>query len=64
MACQDVQDGHISSPQMSSCRDFYAGYLNLNANRRIAQHPGEEAYPLDAKTKVIPAEQLLAEGLG
>jgi hypothetical protein len=49
---------------MNSCRDFYAGYLNLNANRRIAQHPGEEAYPLDAKTKVIPAEQLLAEGLG
>jgi hypothetical protein len=49
---------------MRPCRAFYAGYLNLNANRRIVQHPGKEAYPLDAKTKVIPAEQLLAEGLG
>ncbi len=57
-------EGHISSPQMCAGRAFYAGYLNLNANRRIAQHPGKEAYPLDAKTKAIPAEQLLPEGLG
>jgi hypothetical protein len=49
---------------MRPCRVFYAGSLNLNANGRIIQHPGEEAYPLDAKTKVLPAEQLLAEGLG
>jgi hypothetical protein len=57
-------EGHISSQKMRPCRAFYAGYLNLNASRRIVQHPEKEAYPLDAKTKFIPAEQLLAEGLG
>jgi predicted AAA+ superfamily ATPase len=49
----------LSDPRPS--KGFYIGCEDLKASRRIVLYPGEEAYPLDAKTEVMPVERFLTE---
>lgn len=49
----------INDPRPS--KGFYSGCEDLNASRRIVLYAGEETYPLDRKTRVMPLQRLLAE---
>ncbi len=51
----------LTDPRPS--KGFYLGCEDLAASRRIVLYPGEETYPLDAKTEVMPLGRLLADGL-
>jgi predicted AAA+ superfamily ATPase len=47
----------LSDPRPS--KGFYLACEDLKASRRIVLYPGEEAYPLDSETEVMPVEKLL-----
>jgi predicted AAA+ superfamily ATPase len=51
----------LSNPRPS--QGFYSGCEEVKASRRVVLYPGEETYPLDAKTKVMPLEAFLKEAL-
>jgi predicted AAA+ superfamily ATPase len=51
----------LSDPRPS--KGFYIGCEDLGVSRRIVLYPGEEAYPLDAQTEVMPLERLLRDKL-
>jgi predicted AAA+ superfamily ATPase len=49
----------LSDPRPS--KGFYIACDDLKASRRIVLYPGDESFPLDAKTQVMPLKRLLAE---
>lgn len=49
----------LSDPSPS--KGFYIGCQDIRASRQIVIYPGEDSYPLDAKTQVMPLEKLLEE---
>jgi predicted AAA+ superfamily ATPase len=51
----------ISDPRPG--KGFYVGCDDLKATRRIVLYPGEESYPLDGQTEVMPVRRLLETAL-
>ena len=45
-------------------RGFYIGCDDIEATRRIVLYPGDESYPIDKKTQVMPLCELMRSELG